>query len=112
MSKASQPDKQNGTLFADPIRASSHIDCINRGRTQDCTRPIRQIIKSNLQRGSHPHRTFGYYHGNRYVVRDWQHYHLCQPSYGYEWVQDGDQFVLIAIATGIVTDVILNAMNQ
>jgi len=27
-------------------------------------------------------------------------------------VQDGDQFVLIAIATGIVTDVILNAMNQ
>jgi len=27
-------------------------------------------------------------------------------------VQDGDQFVLIAIATGIITDVILNAMNQ
>jgi Ni/Co efflux regulator RcnB len=53
-----------------------------------------------------------YYHGNRYVVRDWQHYHLRQPPYGYEWVQDGDQFVLIAIATGIITDVILNAMNQ
>ena len=57
-------------------------------------------------------KTFGYYHGNRYVVRDWQHDHLSQPSYGYEWVQDGDQCVLIAIATGIVTDVILNAMNQ
>jgi len=55
---------------------------------------------------------FGYYHGNRNVVRDWQHDHLSQPSYGYEWVQDGDQFVLIAIATGIITDVILNAMNQ
>ncbi len=53
-----------------------------------------------------------YYHGNRYVVGDWQHYRLRQPPYGYEWVQDGDQFVLIAIATGIITDVILNAMNQ
>jgi len=53
-----------------------------------------------------------YYHGNRYVVRDWQHYHLHQPPSGHEWVQDGSQFVLIASATGMITDVMLNAMNR
>ena len=53
-----------------------------------------------------------YYHGNRQVVGDWQHYHLRQPPSGHEWVQDGNQFVLIAASTGIITDVILNAMNH
>ena len=44
-SEASQPGKQNGTLFADPIRASSPKSTASTGRTEDCSRPtpIRQI---------------------------------------------------------------------
>src|SRR5271155_2905243 len=39
MSKASQPGKQNGTLFANPIRASSPKSTASTGRTEDCSRP-------------------------------------------------------------------------
>ena len=39
MSEALQPDKQNGTLFADPIRASSPMPTASTGRTEDCSRP-------------------------------------------------------------------------
>jgi hypothetical protein len=44
-SEASQPGMQNGTLFADPIRASSPKLTASTGRTEDCSRPtpIRQI---------------------------------------------------------------------
>src|SRR5271169_2313237 len=44
-SEASQPGKQNGTLFADPIRASSPKSTASTGRTEDCSRPtpIHQI---------------------------------------------------------------------
>jgi hypothetical protein len=45
LSEASQPVKQNGTLFADPIRASSPKSTASTGRTEDCSRPtpIHQI---------------------------------------------------------------------
>ena len=45
MSEASQPGNQNGTLFADPIKASSPKSTASTGRTEDCSRPtpIHQI---------------------------------------------------------------------
>lgn len=52
----------------------------------------------------------GYYSGQRHVVHNWDHYRLSPPPYGYEWVQDGSQFVLIAIASGIIAQVLMNAM--
>jgi len=48
MSKASKPAKQSGTQLADTIRASSLKTTASTGRTQDCTRPSRQNIKSGL----------------------------------------------------------------
>lgn len=39
MSEASQPGKQNGTLFAAPTRASSPKSTASTGRTEDCSRP-------------------------------------------------------------------------
>jgi Ni/Co efflux regulator RcnB len=50
----------------------------------------------------------GYYHGPRYVVHDWDRYHLRPPPRGYEWVQSGGQFVLIAVASGVIADLLLN----
>jgi len=49
----------------------------------------------------------GHYTGGRVVFSDWNRYHLRQPPYGYEWVQDDDELVLISIGTGIITDVFL-----
>jgi hypothetical protein len=53
-----------------------------------------------------------HYHGDRYAVHNWQHYHLRPPPPGYEWVQDGGQFVMIAVATGIIADIIVNSQYQ
>lgn len=55
--------------------------------------------------------TGGHYTGSRHVVNDWSHYHLRQPPHGYEWVQDGDQFVLIAVTSGIIASIIAGSMQ-
>jgi hypothetical protein len=47
--------------------------------------------------------------GNRYVVNNWRHYRLRPPPPGYQWVQSGGQFVLIAVASGVIADIILNS---
>ncbi|MGE4483107.1 RcnB family protein [Acidocella sp.] len=65
----------------------------------------------------HPHGPTGphgqwargdYYNGHRHVVPhgDWNRYHLRPPPSGYEWVRSGDQFVMIAITSGIIASII------
>lgn len=45
----------------------------------------------------------------RYVVTDWRHDRLREPPRGYHWVRsDNGDFLLVAIATGIIADLILN----
>lgn len=48
------------------------------------------------------------YHNRQYVVDDWRGHHLRQPPRGYHWVQAGGDYVLAAVATGIIADLILN----
>jgi len=51
----------------------------------------------------------GYNDWNRAERVDYRQYHLRQPPRGYEWRRQNDQFVLGAIATGVITSIILNA---
>lgn len=45
----------------------------------------------------------------RYVVHDWRHDHLREPPRGYHWVRsDNGDFLLVAIATGVIVDLLLN----
>ncbi|MEI7036245.1 RcnB family protein [Fulvimonas yonginensis] len=49
------------------------------------------------------------YDGPIVVVRDYEEYHLRPPPRGYHWVRDDDDnYVLVAIATGIILDYVLN----
>ncbi|MFC0131256.1 hypothetical protein CR105_03775 [Massilia eurypsychrophila] len=48
------------------------------------------------------------YRGSRYVVNDWRGRHLSTPPRGYHWVQANNDYVLAAIATGIIAQVLLN----
>ena len=48
------------------------------------------------------------YRDHRNEVTDWRSHNLRQPPRGYHWVNVDGQFVLAAIATGIVADVLLN----
>lgn len=47
------------------------------------------------------------YHNNNYVVDDWRAHGLRQPPRGYHWVQTGADYVLVAVATGIIADLLL-----
>ena len=49
------------------------------------------------------------YRESRYVVTDWRRDDLREPPRGYHWVRsdDGD-FLLVAVATGVIADLLLH----
>ncbi len=47
------------------------------------------------------------YWGPRYVVNDWRGHHLSAPPRGYHWVSVNGDYVLAAVATGIILDTLL-----
>ena len=62
--------------------------------------------RHDMHRGGYLHRD---YRGNNYVVSDWRrHRGLHAPQRGYHWVQTGNDYVLVAIATGLIANVLLN----
>jgi Ni/Co efflux regulator RcnB len=49
------------------------------------------------------------YRGNNYVVDNWRGHHLYAPPAGYHWVQGpGGDYLLVAIATGLIASILLN----
>jgi Ni/Co efflux regulator RcnB len=65
--------------------------------------------------GAGPNRSF--YRGERlpprynqrqYVVDDWRGHGLRSPPRGYHWVQTGADYVLVAIATGLILELLIN----
>ncbi|TAL89467.1 MAG: hypothetical protein EPN69_14250 [Rhodanobacter sp.] len=86
----------------------------DRERNRDY-RGQRQVRYTNWHdRGRHE----GWYHRGgylpveyrtRYVVTDWRRDRLRAPPRGYHWVRsDNGDFLLVAITTGIITDLILS----
>lgn len=72
-------------------------------------------FQREMDRGAGPQHAFhrggrlpSYYHQQRYVVDDWRGRNLSAPPRGYHWVQTGDDFVLVAIATGVILQLLLN----
>ncbi len=67
------------------------------------------------ERGAGPNHQFhrgerlsGEYSQRYYVVDDWRDHRLSAPPRGYHWIQAGGDYVLVAIATGIIVDLLLN----
>jgi Ni/Co efflux regulator RcnB len=48
------------------------------------------------------------YRHRNYVVDDWRGHHLNAPPRGYHWVQVGGDYVLVAIATGVILQLFLS----
>ena len=48
------------------------------------------------------------YRGRQYEVADWRSHHLSAPPAGYHWVNVNGDFVLAAVATGVIADLLLN----
>lgn len=48
------------------------------------------------------------YRGRQHVVNDWRGRHLHAPQRDQQWVQVGADYALIAIATGMIAQLVLN----
>lgn len=48
------------------------------------------------------------YRSYHYVVDDWRLHRLPPPPRGYHWVQYGGDYLLVAIATGVILQIILS----
>lgn len=46
------------------------------------------------------------YRASRYVVSDWRRYRLSAPPRGMQWVQGGNDYLLVALATGLIAQVV------
>ena len=60
---------------------------------------------------SYGQRMPSYYRTNQYVVSDYSRYGLRQPPRGYQYVRSGNDVVLAAVATGLITAVIAGLFN-
>lgn len=47
------------------------------------------------------------YRSRHYVVHDWRGHRLHPPPRGYHWVQLGPDYVLVAIASGIIAQIVI-----
>lgn len=56
----------------------------------------------DLRKGSHLPAA---YRDPQYVVQDWRHAHLSKPKRGYQWVKTGDDYLLVATSTGVISTV-------
>ena len=61
--------------------------------------------RHDLQRGG---RLPSQYRNRQYVVNDWRGHRLSAPPRGYQWVQTGSDYVLVAAATGLIAQILLN----
>jgi Ni/Co efflux regulator RcnB len=75
-------------------------------------RPAGQQGQHMAMQPSHNWRHGDRFTGSRHVVSDWNRYHASPPPRGYEWVQDGNELVLIGITSGIIASVLANAAYQ
>lgn len=82
-----------------------------RGDSDECNDAIRVGDKRGAGPSHQFHRgerlTADYKH-RHYVVDDWRSHRLSAPPRGYHWVQAGGDYVLVAIATGIIVQLLLN----
>lgn len=67
------------------------------------------------ERGAGPDRAFRQggrlpleYRSRQFVVDDWRGHHLSAPPRGYHWVQNGSDYLLVAITTGVILQLLLS----
>jgi len=87
----------------------------NQGRGRNAERQDERHDERQDERGAGPEHAFhrggrlpNQYRQNQYVVDDWRGHHLNAPPRGYHWVQTGSDYVLVAITTGIILQLLLS----
>jgi Ni/Co efflux regulator RcnB len=78
------------------------------GRSHD--RNEHRDSRQGWQTGQYPQRQYEPRHLQPHYVNDWRAHHPYAPPYGYQWVRadDGGDFLLVAIATGLIANLRIN----
>lgn len=78
-------------------------------------RPMPPMQAQHEERGAGPNQAFHrggrlppQYRTRQYVVDDWRGHHLSAPPRGYHWVQNGSDYLLVAVTTGVILQILLN----
>jgi len=80
---------------------------VYRDRYHYVPRPV--VVHRGPPRWARGHRYYGPGYGRTYVVNDYYSYGLRRPPSGYYWRRsDAGDYLLVAIATGIIADLILH----
>jgi Ni/Co efflux regulator RcnB len=77
----------------------------NRGGRPDFDRNRGAGPRHDLRKGG---RLPSEYRNRQYVVNDWRGHRLSAPPRGYQWVQAGGDYVLVAAATGLIASILLS----
>jgi Ni/Co efflux regulator RcnB len=110
-------DRNDGGRNEDAQRRSQQDRRDNAGRHQDRREDWGRANGDERRddRGAGPYHRFHRgerlpveYRHRQYVVDDWRGHNLRAPPRGYHWVQTGADYVLVAIATGIIVQLLLN----
>ena len=76
-------------------------------RDRYVSRPV--VVHRGPPRWARGHRYYGPGYGRTYIVNDYYNYGLRRPPSGYYWRRsDAGDYLLVAIATGIIADLILS----
>ena len=87
-------------------RYDSRDRAYEQGRRDQARHEARQD-RREYRRWAKGQRLDARYRGNGYYVSDWRRHGLRAPPRGYRWHKVNDQYVLAAVATGLITSVIL-----
>ncbi|BDU18255.1 RcnB family protein [Lysobacter auxotrophicus] len=103
-----------GFLLLSPVVASAHGKGHGHGRGHDHHDRYDDHDDRHDRGRKNGHYKHDYRRGVVYVERrvyvdDYHHYDLREPPRGHRWVRSDDgRYVLIAVATGIIADVLLH----
>jgi len=106
--------QDNGNRHEQMNRHEANDRSDNRNRRGDSYASHRHEIDRSERGAGRDH---DFYRGSRlpseyrhqyYVVDDWRGHRLSHPPRGYHWVQTGPDYVLVAITSGIIAQILLN----
>jgi Ni/Co efflux regulator RcnB len=101
--KANSHDQQRGNHSGHGDRYDPRFD--QRNERWNDRRAEYNARGPEFRRGGHIPRE---YHNPTYVINDYRAHHLPAPPQHQHWVQVGSDYVLVAIATGIIASIVLN----
>jgi len=108
-------DRQEYGQQRDNDRHDNDRNNYQRGNSENHRNDYGQKFRRDDYRGGGPRhdlrrgqRLSSEYRDNRYVVNDWRARHLAPPPRGHHWVRAGNDYVLAAIATGVIAQVFLS----